>query len=100
MAAYLGATGFIANRLEIKDRAATGKLVRPVVAGPNKALLVRDHARANGHNLDDCFAYSDSYSDVPMLSIVGYPVAVNPDRRLSLLAKAYHWPVLDLRRAA
>jgi HAD superfamily hydrolase (TIGR01490 family) len=100
MASYLGATAFIANRLEIKDLYATGKLLRPVVAGPNKALLVRDHARANGHNLDACFAYSDSYSDVPMLSIVGYPVAVNPDRRLALLAKAYNWPIIDLPRAA
>jgi HAD superfamily hydrolase (TIGR01490 family) len=100
MAKYLGATGYIANRLEIKDLRATGKLLRPVVAGPNKALLVRDHARSAGHNLDDCFAYSDSYSDVPMLSIVGYPVAVNPDRRLRLLAKAYHWPIIALTEAA
>jgi HAD superfamily hydrolase (TIGR01490 family) len=97
---HLGATGYIANRLEIKDRFATGKLLRPVVAGPNKALLVRDHARSNGHDLDSCFAYSDSYSDVPMLSIVGYPVAVNPDRRLQLLAQAYAWPILSLSRAA
>ncbi len=100
MARYLGATGFIANRLEIHDRRATGKLLRPVVAGPNKALLIREHARTHGHNLDHCFAYSDSYSDVPMLSIVGYPVAVNPDRRLRQLAKAYHWPILSLSSAA
>jgi HAD superfamily hydrolase (TIGR01490 family) len=96
MADYLGASGYIANRLEIKDLFATGKLLRPVVAGPNKALLVRDHARAGGHNLDECFAYSDSYSDVPMLSIVGYPVTVNPDRRLRQLARAYNWPVIEL----
>lgn len=100
VAKYFGATACIANRLEIKDRQATGKLQRPVVAGPNKALLVRDHARQNGHNLDECFAYSDSYSDVPMLSIVGYPVAVNPDRRLRLLANAYHWPTIHLGSAA
>ena len=100
MAEYLGATGYIANRLEIKERRATGKLLRPVVAGPNKALLVRDHARSHGHNLDNCFAYSDSYSDVPMLSIVGYPVVVNPDRKLRLLAKAYHWPIIELPKAA
>lgn len=100
LAKHLGAHGYIANRLEVKDLRCTGKLTRPVVAGPNKALLVRDHARAAGHNLDDCFAYSDSYSDVPMLSIVGYPVAVNPDRRLSMLAEAYHWPIIDLRSAA
>ncbi|MSP23744.1 MAG: HAD-IB family hydrolase [Myxococcales bacterium] len=100
LARYLGATSVIANRLEIHNRHATGKLVRPVVAGPNKALLVRDHARAGGHDLDACFAYSDSYSDVPMLSIVGYPVAVNADRRLRMLANAYHWPIIDLARAA
>lgn len=93
---HLGATDIIANKLEIKDRYATGKLLRPVVAGPEKARLLREHARARGHNLDECFAYSDSYSDVPMLSVVGYPAAVNPDRRLKLLAQAYHWPILDL----
>jgi len=53
---HLGATGIIANRLEIKDRFATGKLLRPVVAGPEKARLVREHARAAGHDLDECFA--------------------------------------------
>jgi HAD superfamily hydrolase (TIGR01490 family) len=93
---HLGATDIIANRLEIKDRFATGKLLRPVVAGPEKARLVREHARAHGHDLDDCFAYSDSYSDVPMLSVVGYPAAVNPDKKLSMLANAYHWPIIHL----
>jgi HAD superfamily hydrolase (TIGR01490 family) len=96
LADHLGATGIIANRLEIKDRFATGKLLRPVVAGPEKARLLREHARAAGHDLDECFAYSDSYSDVPMLSVVGHPAAVNPDRRLSLLANAYHWPIIRL----
>ncbi len=100
LSSYLGATGVIANRLEIKDRFATGKLLRPVVAGPEKARLVREHARAHGHDLDECFAFSDSYSDVPMLSVVGHPSAVNPDRKLSLLANAYHWPIIHLTKAA
>lgn len=100
LASYLGATDVIANRLELKDRYATGKLLQPVVAGPEKAKLVRDHARAKGHDLDECFAYSDSYSDVPMLSIVGNPAAVNPDRRLRTLATTYHWPILQLDRVA
>lgn len=93
---HLGATGVIANRLEIHDRFATGKLLRPVVAGPEKARLIREHARAQGHDLDECFAYSDSYSDVPMLSVVGHPAAVNPDRKLTQLAEAYHWPIIHL----
>lgn len=96
LADYLGATHVIANKLEIKDGYATGRLLRPVVAGPEKARLIRDHARANGHDLDECFAYSDSYSDVPMLSVVGHPAAVNPDGKLQRLARTYGWPVLTL----
>ena len=100
LAEHLGATHVIANRLEIKDNYATGRLLRPVVAGPEKARLVREHAREHGHDLNECFAYSDSYSDVPMLSVVGYPAAVNPDSKLHRLARTYGWPVLSLERAA
>ena len=99
LARHLGAHEVIANRLELKNHVCTGKLLKPVVAGPEKARLIRDHARSHGHDLDDCFAFSDSYSDVPMLSVVGHPAAVNPDKRLALLAKAYSWPSFDLRHA-
>lgn len=100
LAEHLGGGDVIANRLEMKDGIATGKLLAPVVAGPEKARIVRDHARAHGYDLDECFAFSDSYSDVPMLSVVGHPAAVNPDRRLALLAKAYSWPLFDLTETA
>jgi HAD superfamily hydrolase (TIGR01490 family) len=96
LAAHLGATEHISNRLEFQDGYATGKLLRPVVAGPEKARLVREWARARGEDLGDCFAYSDSYSDVPMLSVVGHPCAVNPDFRLHKLARTYAWPVIQL----
>jgi HAD superfamily hydrolase (TIGR01490 family) len=96
LAKHLGAQTSIANRLEMKDGYATGKLLRPVVAGPEKARLVREHAAKNGHDLGACFAYSDSYSDVPMLSVVGHPAAVNPDGRLERLARTYAWPVISL----
>lgn len=99
LADYLGADEVIANRLEFKGGKATGRLLRPVVAGPEKALLIRKHAREHGHDLDHCFAYSDSYSDVPMLSVVGHPAAVNPDSKLERLANAYGWPVLTLSQA-
>ena len=93
---YLGATGHIANRLEVKGGYATGKLLRPIVAGPEKARLVREWARERKIDLGDCFAYSDSYSDVPLLSVVGHPCAVNPDLRLAKLARTYAWPVIFL----
>ncbi len=96
LAKYLGAAASIANRLEVKDGYATGKLLRPIVAGPEKARLIREWAKTRGHDLADCFAYSDSYSDVPMLSVVGHPCAVNPDLRLTTLARTYDWPILRL----
>jgi HAD superfamily hydrolase (TIGR01490 family) len=96
LVAHFGATGHISNRLEIKDNYATGKLLRPIVAGPEKARLVREWAKAHGEDLGECFAYSDSYSDVPLLSVVGHPCVVNPDLRLSKLARTYDWPVIHL----
>jgi len=91
LADHLGATHVIANRLEIKDGFATGRLLRPVVAGPEKARLIRDHAREHGHDLDECFAYSTA-TRRPMLSVVGHPAAVNPDGKLERLARTYGWP--------
>ena len=96
LAEYLGADHAITNRLEMKEGKATGKLLRPVVAGPEKAGLIVADARAHGHDLSNCSAYSDSYSDVPMLSVVGHPACINPDGRLARLARAYDWPVLDI----
>ncbi len=87
----------IGNRLQIKDGRATGKIIAPLVAGPQKATLIKNHAKQHGFDLDECAAYSDSLSDLPMLSVVGRPCAVNPDFRLRQLAKTHRWPVLDLQ---
>jgi HAD superfamily hydrolase (TIGR01490 family) len=97
VAEHIGGATIIGNRLEIKDGICTGKLLKPVIAGPEKARVVREHARSKGYDLDECFAFSDSYSDIPMLSVVGHPAAVNPDKRLALLARAYDWPTFDLK---
>ena len=95
---YLGADTVIANRLEYKHGIATGKLLRPVVAGPEKAKPLREPAQENGRDPAGRFGYPDGYSDVPMLSVVGHPAAVNPDGRLERLAKTYGWPVLSLNK--
>ena len=96
LAEYLGADDIITNRLEMKDGVATGRLRRPVVAGPEKAGLMVKDAQRNGHDLAECSGYSDSFSDVPMLSVVGHPACINPDKRLARLARAYDWPILDI----
>lgn len=96
LARYLGVDDFIANRLEFHDGYATGKLRKPFVAGATKAQIMRDYARAHDVDLAESWAYSDSYSDFPMLAVVGHPTAVNPDLRLRSVARSYDWPVLDL----
>ena len=98
LAKDLGADHYVGNRLEIKDGYATGKLLRPVVAGPAKSRMICNHARERGYDLGECFGYSDSYSDVPMLSVVGRPAVINPDRKLLRLARAYQWPIIEFDR--
>jgi HAD superfamily hydrolase (TIGR01490 family) len=98
LAKHLGADSWIANRLEYKERKATGKLLQPVVAGPEKSALIVNDAAQNGHNLQLCHGYSDSFSDVPMLSIVGSAFCINPDKKLKRLAQAYRWPIIDITK--
>lgn len=97
LAKLLDADDVIGNRLEFRDGKATGRILRPLVAGPEKAQLIKKHAKQHGFDLDRCAAYSDSLSDVPMLSVVGRPAVVNPDFRLRWLAKTHRWPVLELK---
>jgi len=96
LAAYLGVDDFIANRLEFFEGYATGKLTKPFVGGATKADIMRRFAKAHGIDLTASWAYSDSFSDFPMLAVVGHPTAVNPDMRLRSLARAYDWPVIKL----
>jgi HAD superfamily hydrolase (TIGR01490 family) len=97
LARHLGVDDFIANTLEFENGYATGQLGKPFVAGATKAQILRDYALEHGLDLGRSFAYSDSYSDYPMLAVVGHPTAVNPDLRLRSVARSYDWPVLDLR---
>jgi HAD superfamily hydrolase (TIGR01490 family) len=97
LARYLGFDDFIANRLEFVDGFATGHLEKPFIAGATKAVEMRDYARRHDLDLARSWAYSDSYSDYPMLAVVGRPTAVNPDFRLRTVARSYDWPVVDLR---
>ncbi len=100
LATYLGVDDLIANRLEFVDNYATGKLAKPFVAGATKADIMRAYAKTHDIDLGNSWAYSDSFSDYPMLAVVGHPTACNPDFRLRSVARSYDWPVLDLDEAA
>ncbi|HET9073669.1 MAG TPA: HAD-IB family hydrolase [Solirubrobacteraceae bacterium] len=74
----------------------TGRSGGPFVYGEQKAAEIRRLAAEHGYDLTESFAYSDSASDVPMLSVVGHAVVVNPDKALAALAKEHSWQILRL----
>ncbi len=94
LAAHLGADDLIANRMRFVNGIATGRVIPPIIEGAHKALAIRDYCLRHGLALEGSFAYSDSFSDYPMLAVVGHPAAVNPDARLASVARAYEWPIL------
>jgi HAD superfamily hydrolase (TIGR01490 family) len=93
---YLGITEYVANRLEFVDGRATGRLKPPVMASASKASWIRTYSEREGLSLNDCYAYADSMSDLPMLSVVGHPTATNPDLRLKSTALRHDWPIVHL----
>jgi len=94
---YLGIEDYAANHLEFVNGVATGRLLPPVLAAATKASWIRTFAEREGLSLSDSYAYSDSMSDLPMLSVVGHPAVVNPDMRLRQTALHHDWPILNLK---
>lgn len=97
IARRLGLTGALGTVAESVGGVYTGKLVGEPLHGPAKAEAVRALAAAEGLDLSRCAAYSDSSNDIPMLSIVGHPYAVNPDGRLRKHAREHGWRLRDYR---
>jgi HAD superfamily hydrolase (TIGR01490 family) len=94
--ALLGVTDIIATRMGVTDGRYNGE-VEFYAAGLSKVEGVNQLAKERGYDLADCYAYSDSFSDVPLLEAVGHPTVVNPDRPLRRLAVENGWPVLEFR---
>lgn len=97
IARRLGLTGALGTVAESIGGVYTGRLVGEPLHGPAKAEAVRALAAAEGLDLARCAAYSDSANDIPMLSLVGHPYAVNPDARLSKYARERGWRLRDYR---
>jgi putative phosphoserine phosphatase/1-acylglycerol-3-phosphate O-acyltransferase len=96
LADRLGFDAVIATRYGERDGAFDGTIDGEFVWGKGKYRAVAAWARGEGIDLRQSYAYSDSYYDVPLLSAVGHPVAVNPDPRLRLQAFARRWPTIHL----
>ena len=98
IASRLGLTGALGTVSEVRNGVYTGHLNGPPLHGLAKAEAIRALAAREGLDLSRCSAYSDSANDIPMLSLVGNPVAVNPDATLRAHARENDWKIRDFRR--
>jgi HAD superfamily hydrolase (TIGR01490 family) len=89
----LGADHVVATRMVVENGRYTGEIEYYAYA-ETKADAIRELAEQRGYDLANCYAYSDSFTDAPMLSAVGHAYAVNPDKELRKLAVKQGWPVL------
>ncbi len=97
IARRLGLTGALGTVAESVNGVYTGRLVGEPLHGPAKAEAVKALATARGLDLSRCAAYSDSANDIPMLSLVGHPYAINPDSALRKHARRHDWRLRDYR---
>jgi HAD superfamily hydrolase (TIGR01490 family) len=95
--AMLGVDHVVATRMVVDKGRYSGE-IEFYAYGRNKAEAIRKLAAEMGYRLEDCYAYSDSVTDLPMLEAVGRPYAVNPDKALRREAALRRWPVLDFNR--
>ena len=98
IAKRLNLTGAIGTKVERKNGILTGQLVGKPVHGPAKRVAIKELAKTRNLSLKKSYAYSDSHNDLPMLTAVGHPVAVNPDKILTRYAKAADWPIYDFKK--
>lgn len=97
IARRLGLTGALGTVAEAVDGVYTGRLVGEILHGEAKAEAVRALAGREGLELSRCSAYSDSAHDIPLLSMVGKPCAINPDGALRAHAREQGWRIRDYR---
>ena len=100
IAERLGLTGALGTKVQALEGVFTGQLDGPVLHGEEKAPVARLFAEQKRADLAGCWAYSDSSNDIPLLTMVGNRVVVNPDAKLLAHANAQGWKVLPLKRAS
>lgn len=100
IAERLGLTGAIGTRIRDIDGVFTGELQGHVMHGTEKALAAKELALDKRADLRDCWAYSDSRNDIPLLELAGNRVVVNPDAALKRYADARNWPKITAGAAS
>lgn len=94
----LGATGALGTIVGHDGDVLTGELVGKPLHGKAKRKAAKTLAKERNISLKKSWAYSDSVNDLPLLTLVGNPVAVNPDKQLERYSKAANWQILKFRK--
>ena len=92
------ATDIIATQFAYSRGVFEGRILGVPVFAKNKCGIIRDFAERSGNDLQLCSFYSDSVHDVPLLEVVGFPVAANPDFRLRRVARRRGWAIKDFSK--
>jgi HAD superfamily hydrolase (TIGR01490 family) len=98
LAHYIGVEDVIATRAKVDDKGRYTGDVELYAYAETKAEVIREVAAAEDIDLAESYAYSDSATDLPMMHVVGHPVAVNPDKDLKEAAEQNGWPILEFSR--
>lgn len=93
VARHLGMDAVISSKLEVRDGFYTGHPEGAFCIGAEKLRRLDEYCSTKGYSLGQVYFYGDSISDLPALSAVGYPVCINPDRKLKRVANAMGWDV-------
>jgi HAD superfamily hydrolase (TIGR01490 family) len=93
----LGVDLAIGTQMAVEDGHYTGEILF-YAYGEGKADAMRDLAVERGYDLSQCYSYTDSHTDLPMLEIVGNPVATNPDSQLRKIAEERDWQILEFSK--
>lgn len=93
----LGVDAILASEPEIRDGRYTGNVVGTPCFREGKVICLREWLQQNPHDLAQAYFYSDSHNDLPLLAMVGHPVAVDADDTLHSEARSRGWPIISLR---
>jgi len=100
LAQYCGisASNIVATQFAYTDGIFDGKLIGVPVYSRYKCSIIKSFVQKGGSDVQRCSFYSDSVHDLPLLELVGYPVAANPDFRLRRIAEKRGWAIKDFSK--
>lgn len=97
LAEEVAADAILTTKVEVENDRFTGRLTSPPCYGKAKITAAKDFAAQKGFELNQCWAYADSQTDIPLLRACGKAVAVNPDRWLLKEARRNKWEVIRFK---